>query len=93
MVCLTLEDVDWEAGRLTVRGKGNRSTELPALILSSETHTLRTVMRISAPIFSSLSRMLEHWALASSVRLQSQPSQNLQQHVFNGAAYRNRTDT
>jgi integrase/recombinase XerD len=29
VVCLTLEDVDWEAGRLTVRGKGNRSTELP----------------------------------------------------------------
>jgi site-specific recombinase XerD len=29
VVCLTLEDVDWEAGCLTVRGKGNRSTELP----------------------------------------------------------------
>jgi integrase/recombinase XerD len=29
VVCLRLEDVDWEAGRLAVRGKGNRSTELP----------------------------------------------------------------
>ena len=26
---LTLEDIDWEAGRLTVRGKGDRSAQLP----------------------------------------------------------------
>lgn len=29
VVCLTLEDIDWEAGCLTVRGKGNRNAELP----------------------------------------------------------------
>lgn len=26
---VVLEDIDWEAGRLTVRGKGNRSAQLP----------------------------------------------------------------
>lgn len=35
--------------------------------LASETHTLRTVIRIGAPIFKGLSRIVEHWAVANSV--------------------------
>ena len=34
---------------------------------ASEIHTFRTVMRISAPIFNTFSRIVEHWALANSV--------------------------
>jgi integrase/recombinase XerD len=29
VVALNLEDIDWEAGRLTVHGKGGRSTQMP----------------------------------------------------------------
>ena len=71
VVALTLEDLDWEAGALTIHGKGNRHEQLP--LPENVGDALVNYLRRSRPLCASrrvfIRRHAPHQGFASSVAI------------------------